>query len=107
MGYNIGRSEVDNMSRAKTINSESRINIRVDSDVKKNAEYIFDRLGLNLSDGINIYLRRVVADNGVPFPLKLVRSETIGREAAAMEATFTNAVRETIERKQRASCGEI
>jgi DNA-damage-inducible protein J len=87
------------MSLPNTAGAETRINIRVDSSVKSDAEYIFGKLGLNLSDGVNIYLRRVVAEKGIPFPLKLIGADVIGKDAEAMETAFAGAVRGAIERK--------
>ncbi|MDR1387169.1 MAG: type II toxin-antitoxin system RelB/DinJ family antitoxin [Propionibacteriaceae bacterium] len=49
--------------------SESRLSVRVDVEVKKEAEAVFKRAGLSLSSGINTYLRRVVQDQRVPFAL--------------------------------------
>jgi addiction module RelB/DinJ family antitoxin len=78
----------------------ARINIRVNRDIKREAESVFEKIGLNLSDGINIYLRRVVADKGIPFPLTITREQEIGEEAAAIEASFRQSVKSAIERKQ-------
>jgi DNA-damage-inducible protein J len=88
------------MSQQQTAKQETRINIRIDSGVKKDAEYIFSKIGLNLSEGINIYLRRVAADKGIPFPLKLTNAEIIGEDAAAMETAFAEAAQDAIRRKQ-------
>jgi len=63
-----------------------RINVRVQPGLKASAEQVFRAMGLNLSDGINVYLRRVVADHAIPFQLEASRAEIIGGEAAAMEA---------------------
>jgi addiction module RelB/DinJ family antitoxin len=70
----------------------SRINIRVDDELKREAEYIFEKIGLNISDGINIYLRKVVADKGIPFSLKISRTQQTGEEAAEIEASVGQAV---------------
>jgi addiction module RelB/DinJ family antitoxin len=80
----------------------ARINIRIDADLKSEAEDIFEKIGLNLSDGINVYLRRVVADKGIPFPLTASRAQQIGEEAAGSEAAFGQAVKSAIARKQAA-----
>jgi DNA-damage-inducible protein J len=88
------------MSQLKTAVPETRINIRVENGVKKNAEYIFNKLGLNLSEGINIYLRSVIANKGIPFPLTLSREDIIGEEAVSMETAFDKAVKESIAQKK-------
>ena len=47
------------------------INIRVDKDVKTNAEAIAQALGMNLSTAINIFLRQMVSHDGLPFDVRL------------------------------------
>ena len=49
--------------------SEARLSVRVDEEVKKRAEMIFNELGLTLSAGINLYLNQVAVQKGIPFPL--------------------------------------
>ena len=50
---------------------ETRISVRVDNTTKKNAEAIFNLLGMSLSTGINIYLSRVAQSRSIPFTLEL------------------------------------
>ena len=47
------------------------INIKVDDDIKLKSEKIFKELGLNTSSAINIFLKKVINCNGIPFELKL------------------------------------
>ncbi len=49
----------------------SNINIRVDSEVKQQAEAIFNELGLNMSTAMNIFLRHSIRYGGIPFDLRL------------------------------------
>ena len=48
----------------------SNINVRVDSELKKKAEELFNELGLNLTTAINIFLRKSVNYDGIPFEVK-------------------------------------
>ena len=43
------------------------VTIRVDKDVKKQAEVLFHDLGLNLSSAINMFLHQTIADQGIAF----------------------------------------
>lgn len=79
---------------------DTRVNIRVNSDLKKKVELIFEKMGLNLSDGINIYLHRVAADKAIPFSLAVTREQLLGEEAIGMEDAFTEAVKAAIARKR-------
>ena len=49
----------------------TNLNIRTDKEIKKQAEKIFDALGLNMTTAINIFLRQTVRENGIPFQVKL------------------------------------
>lgn len=50
--------------------SAKTIHIRVDSEVKENAEEILNSLGLTLSGAVNVFLRKIIQENGIPFSLK-------------------------------------
>lgn len=49
----------------------TNLNIRTDKDIKLAAEKIFDELGLTMTTAINIFLRQVIRENGIPFDLRL------------------------------------
>lgn len=42
-------------------------NISIDADVKKQAVELFSDLGLDLSTAINIYLKKAIMEQGIPF----------------------------------------
>lgn len=45
--------------------------IRIEPEVKREASAIFDELGLSMSAAINLFLRAVVREGGMPFELKV------------------------------------
>ena len=47
----------------------AQINLRVDDEVKRNAERTLDDIGLSMSTAINIFLKTVVRENRIPFEL--------------------------------------
>jgi DNA-damage-inducible protein J len=47
--------------------ASATIQIRTDADIKAQADSVFRRLGITLSDGLNMYLRQVVTDQAIPF----------------------------------------
>lgn len=49
----------------------TNLNIRIDSDLKKQAENIFNELGLNMSTALTVFLRQTVRSNGIPFDMRL------------------------------------
>ena len=48
----------------------SNINVRVDSDLKMQAESLFSDLGLNMSTAIIMFLKSAVSHDGLPFEVK-------------------------------------
>ncbi len=49
----------------------TNLNIRVDEELKRDAEAIFHELGLSMSSAINIFLRHCVRYGGIPFELRI------------------------------------
>ncbi|MCL2095353.1 MAG: type II toxin-antitoxin system RelB/DinJ family antitoxin [Oscillospiraceae bacterium] len=45
----------------------AQINIRIDDDLKNNAETLFADLGLNITTAINMFIRQAVRQRGIPF----------------------------------------
>lgn len=43
------------------------VTLRVDEDLKKQADTLFSELGLNLTTAINIFLRQSVREQQIPF----------------------------------------
>jgi len=57
----------------------TNLNVRVDEDLKRQAESIFSELGMNLSTAMNLFLRSAVRYGGIPFDLK-VTGKPLGLE---------------------------
>lgn len=45
------------------------LQIRVDDDLKEEAAALYERLGLDLSTAIRIFLKKSVSESGIPFPM--------------------------------------
>lgn len=43
------------------------VNLRIDKDLKQQAETLFASLGINMTTAINMFLRQSVRDQGIPF----------------------------------------
>ena len=54
---------------AKTTN----ISIRMDSELKEQADALFEELGMNLSTAFNIFVRQALREGGIPFEIKTER----------------------------------
>ena len=49
----------------------ANINIRIDDDIKKNAEYVFAKLGMTPTTAIVLFYNQVIRTNSIPFELKI------------------------------------
>lgn len=47
----------------------SAVNIRMDSEVKKEFETICNGIGLNITTAINVFAKKVIMDRKIPFEL--------------------------------------
>ncbi|WP_019532889.1 type II toxin-antitoxin system RelB/DinJ family antitoxin [Paenibacillus ginsengihumi] len=48
---------------------QTNINIRMDEDLKKEAEALFSELGLNMTTAVNIFVRQSLRQGGIPFEI--------------------------------------
>ena len=51
------------------------VQIRVDEKLKDDAAAVYEGLGLDLSIAVRIFFKRSVAENGIPFSMKLGNAE--------------------------------
>ena len=49
---------------------QTNITIRIDEDIKRDAESLFIKLGLNMSVAVNAFFRQAVREQAIPFQLK-------------------------------------
>ena len=49
----------------------TNISIRMDADLKKQADVLFSELGMNLSTAFNIFVRQSLREGGIPFDITL------------------------------------
>ena len=49
----------------------TNISIRMDADLKAQADALFAELGMNLSTAFNIFVRQSLREGGIPFEVKL------------------------------------
>ena len=46
------------------------LHIRIEPSVKEKAEETLSELGLSISDAINVFLRQVIINDGIPFEIR-------------------------------------
>ena len=57
--------------------ASTNMSIRVDSELKEQAEAILNKLGLTLTDSINMFLSQIVRDKAIPLSLPLSSEQSL------------------------------
>ena len=52
------------------------VTVRLDENVKKEAEILFKKMELNMSTAMNLFLKKCILERGIPFELKVPNGET-------------------------------
>ena len=50
---------------------KTSMSIRLDSEVKEQAQQVFNHLGMDMTTAINIFLRQAIQYQGLPFDVRL------------------------------------
>ena len=59
------------IQRKKVITmAQTNLTIRIDENVKQEAEILFDKIGLTMSAAINVFFRQAIREQAIPFPLR-------------------------------------
>ena len=69
------------------MSSTTNICIRVDTELKAEAEALFSELGMNLTTAVTVFLRQAVRESRIPFEIKWDRPNK--ETAAAMQYSAT------------------
>lgn len=57
--------------------NKANINVRVDKDLKKEAENILTKIGVSLTSATVMFLKQVVLHKGIPFAVKLPQEKPL------------------------------
>lgn len=49
----------------------SSVSFRIDAQLKKDAEELFEQLGLNMTSAYNLFIRQAVREGRIPFEISL------------------------------------
>lgn len=63
--------------------STQSTNIRIDTELKKQAQKLFGELGLDMSTAVNMFLRQAVREQAIPFRVGAPMPNAETREALA------------------------
>ncbi len=51
------------------------LNIKIDRDLKTQADNLFNRMGMNLTTAVNIFVRQAVQEQAIPFRIYVNEKE--------------------------------
>ena len=63
-------SAINKKKEGVSIMAQTNLTIRIDEDIKKDAENLFNRIGLNMSAAINVFFHQAIRAQAIPFELK-------------------------------------
>ena len=67
------------------------IHVRISPDTKKKSEAVFEKLGVNMSYAVSMFLNQVIMRNGFPFDIEVIEGVTEEELLArAIESTGGN-----------------
>ena len=68
----------------------ANVSIRMDDNLKKQAEDLFNYLGMNLTTAFTIFVKQAIREQGIPFEItrEIPNSETISASAADILYSF-------------------
>lgn len=58
---------------------------RVEPEIKEKAESVLEQLGIPMSNAVGMFLRQIVLHNGIPFEMKLPRTEPLVYDSLSKE----------------------
>lgn len=66
--------------------AKTTLNIRIDSELKKEAESIIDELGLSTSSAIVLFFKALIRQKGLPFDVRLEKERKKEKTVPAFDA---------------------
>ena len=80
--------------------SKTTINIRIDSSLKNEAEFIIDSLGLSTSAAIILFFKALVREKGLPFEVKMAKGEKKKEVFKTLQKPISNKERKKAKAKR-------
>ena len=63
------------------MNQKARLNLNIDADLKEQTSIVLAQIGLDFTTAINVYFRKIVNENKIPFELSAKRYYSIEQVA--------------------------
>ena len=63
----------------------SSVYTRIEPEIKEQAEQVLSELGIPMANAINLFLRQVILQKGIPFDVKLPQTKLLNYNALSQE----------------------
>ena len=73
--------------------TQTSLTIRIDEKLKRDAETLFNRIGLNMSSAINVFFRQAVGAQAIPFELKAYDEYYTGENLVRLKRSMAQSER--------------
>jgi len=73
--------------------AQTNLTIRIDEELKHEAETLFTRMGLNMSSAINVFFRQAVGSQSIPFELKVYDDYYTGKNLEKLKRSTSQSER--------------
>lgn len=60
--------------------SKTTINLRIDDDLKNNAEETLSELGISMTTAVTLFLKAVVRTTSIPFPITATKKKPVKQQ---------------------------
>ncbi|MCL1886256.1 MAG: type II toxin-antitoxin system RelB/DinJ family antitoxin [Dehalococcoidia bacterium] len=77
------------MTISENTGRDVRVTIRVDKALKEQAEVLFECLGMNMSTALNVFLRKAVDEEAIPFHISIKKASYSACKASECSADAT------------------
>jgi DNA-damage-inducible protein J len=75
------------------MNDTTNLNIRIDRNLKAEADQVFNALGMNLTTAITVFVKQAVRQRKIPFEVALDSGISMQELVAASERIWDNSIR--------------
>jgi len=73
--------------------AQTNLTIRIDEELKREAETLFSKMGLNISSAINVFFRQAVGSQSIPFELKAYDDYYTGKNLEQLKRSTSQSER--------------
>ncbi len=83
------------------MSKSATLNVRLDPLVKVRVQAVLDKLGLSTSEAINLFFKRVIAERGIPFKVKIpnkITKKTLRESEQGIGITAYESVDDIVEK---------